>query len=125
MKCTFQKPDDEACGSNAMNGQSYCFFHNPDISEAERKAAQSKGGKGNAIAITNPLPAVQISKAGDVVKLLEETINLVRAGEIDVKVGNCVGVLSGHLLKALEVESIATRVEVIERAILERRTRIS
>ena len=124
MRCKSSKRSGEKCGSNAMRGEEYCFFHNPDT-DKNRKEAQSNGGKGNAAMVKDPLPPVEIKQVDDVVKLLEDTINRVRAGEIDVRVGNCIGVLSGHLIKALEVSSIANRVEIIERAILERRTTIS
>ena len=56
--------------------------------------------------------------------LLEDTVNRVRSGELDVKIGNCLGVLSGQVIKALEIVSVSNRVEIIERAILERTTRI-
>ncbi len=125
MKCISQASNGTPCDANAINGDKHCYFHSPKVSEEARRSAQSRGGRANEIRIKNPLPAIQISKVGDVVKLLEETVNLVRAGELDVKVANCIGVLSGHLLKALEVDTIANRVEIIERAILERRTRIS
>jgi hypothetical protein len=124
MSCVYKKKNGDACGSKAMKQSEYCFFHNPDT-DADRKVAQSNGGKGNAVVVKQPLPPVEIRDVVDVVKLLEDTVNRVRAGEIDVRVGNCIGVLSGHLIKALEVSSVVNRVEIIERAILEKRTRIS
>ncbi len=124
MKCRFIKHNGEKCGSNAMKKGEFCFFHNPDSDEA-RKQAQSSGGKGNVVVVKEPLAPVEIKEVSDVVFLLEDNVNRVRSGEIDVRVGNCIGVLSGHLIKALEVASIANRVEIIERAILERKTRIT
>jgi len=125
MKCVFKKPDGTPCDANAINGDEYCYFHSSKIEESDRKEAQSRGGKGNLIKIQNPLPPIQIKKANDVVHLLEETVNLVRSGELDVRIANCIGVLSGQMLKALEVDTITNRVEIIERAILERRTSIT
>lgn len=125
MNCIFEKESGDPCSARVMTGHDYCFFHNPNIPESDRKEAQSRGGKANAITVRVPLNPIRINGASDVIKLLEETINQVRAGDLDVKVANCVGFLSGHLLKAVEIESISTRVEVIERAILERRTRVS
>lgn len=125
MNCITQKSDGSLCEAKTLTDDLYCFFHSPNVSEEERKSAQSRGGKGNTMKTTSPLPARKIDKAKDVVALLEETVNLVRAGELDVKVANCIGVLSGQVLKALEMSTIATRVEIIERAILERRINIS
>lgn len=124
MKCNYKKDDDSACKANAVNGSKFCFFHNP-ANDGERKSAQSNGGKGNKIVVKSPLEPVQLKGAKDVVSLLEDTINRVRSGELDVKVGNCIGVLSGQLIKALELVTVAGRVEIIERAILERRTHVN
>lgn len=125
MKCLSQKNDGSPCDANALSGDEHCYFHTTRVEESDRKDAQSRGGKGNLVKIENPLPPIGIKKVNDVVLLLEETINLVRSGQLDVKTANCIGALSGQLLKALEVDSVANRVEIIERAILERHTRIS
>lgn len=124
MKCTYQKDDGAVCKANVVNGSKFCFFHNP-ANGGERKSAQSNGGKGNKIVVKSPLEPVELNGAKDVVSLLEDTINRVRSGELDVKVGNCIGVLSGQIIKALELVTVAGRVEIIERAILERRTHIN
>ena len=125
MSCSFQSDDGSSCDARPMKSGKYCFFHSPDANDEKRRLeAQSRGGKANAVAVQTPLPPITISNAQDVVKLLEETINQVRGGILDVKIGNCIGVLSGHLIKAIEVSSIATRVEFIERAIFEKRTRL-
>ena len=125
MQCNFIKADGKACSAKALGQSEQCYFHSTEVSDSERKEAQSRGGKANAIKIQEPLPAVTIKEVQDVVKLLESTINDVRAGKLDVKIGNCIGVLSGQLLKALEMANIANRVEIIERAILEKRTKYS
>lgn len=122
MKCKF-KVKGKQCDAPAMKNSDYCFFHSEKY-EKERKEAQSRGGQANAITVITPLPPMEIKAPQDVVNLLEDTINQVRAGELDVKIGNCIGVLSGHLIKALELVSVSSRVDVIERAILERRTTI-
>ena len=121
MQCIFEKDNGKRCEAHQMEKSQYCYLHNPEISSEKKKQAQSKGGKSNAMRVNTPLSPVSISEPEDVVLLLEETINLVRAGEIDVKVGNCLGVLSGQLLKAIEVSQIKNRVEVIERVLMERK----
>lgn len=121
MKCTFKKDNGKRCNAYQMDQSQYCYLHNPEVSLEQKKQAQSKGGKSNAIRVHTPLNPVSIAEPEDVVLLLEETVNLVRAGEIDVKVGNCLGVLAGQLLKAIEVSQIKNRVEVIERVLMEDR----
>jgi hypothetical protein len=126
MKCKYISEKGKKCSANAMNESEYCFFHDPDGEyKKQRKDAQSKGGKANLVTVKTPLPPITISEAKDVVGLLEDTINKVRAGELDVKVGNCIGVLSGQLIKALELANVTSRVEAIERVILEKKTTIS
>jgi len=121
MKCKFRSDEGIQCSAQAMKDSDYCFFHNPE-NQKQLKEAQARGGRANVTIVKNPLPPIEIKNIKDVVKLLEETVNDIRAGKLEVKVGNCIGILSGHLIKALEVASIANRVEIIERAILEKKT---
>ena len=64
------------------------------------------------------------NKTEDIIFLLTDTIQRVRSGEFDIKMANCLGILSGHLLKAFELAQIEGRVEIIEKTILERKTTI-
>jgi hypothetical protein len=64
---------------------------------------------------------MDIHTPDDTISLLADTIGRVRAGEMDIKVANCIGVLSGHLLKAFEVARLNDKVELIERVVLEKR----
>lgn len=121
-KCRFINPDRGGCEAWAMADSEFCFFHNPDISEVEKKEAQSRGGQANKIKILEPLEPIALKEGKDVVLLLEDTINKVRAGEMDLKVANCIGYLAGHLIKAIETAKLEDRVEIIERAVLEKRS---
>jgi hypothetical protein len=53
---------------------------------------------------------------------MADTISRVRAGEMDIRVANCLGFLTDKLLKAFEVSRLNDKVEFIERIILEKRT---
>lgn len=123
MKCQFTKQNGEKCQADAMKDSQYCYLHNPDIPEEEKKQNQAKGGKGNLVKINKPLPPVRINTPYDVVTFLTETINQVRSGELDVRVANALAYLAGHLIKALEVSEVDKRVSTIERIILERSTK--
>lgn len=119
QKCQHSKEGGERCEAWAMTDSEFCFRHNPETKE-ERALASARGGmtpKKNG----HPLPPIEIGKPQDVVLLLADTINKVRAGEMDTRVANCLGVLSGHLIKAMEVSELEGRVETIERVILERK----
>ncbi len=120
-KCSFIKPDNEQCNAWAMTDYSFCFTHNPDT-QMEREVANQRGGQANKITVMQPLPALELDKPNDVVEMLKDTVNQVRAGTMDLKVANTMGYLAGHLIKAMEVAKIESRVETIERVLIERRT---
>jgi len=103
MKCKHIKQNGEQCKANTMKGLEYCYLHNPKISEEEKKEASKKGGLNRAKTIKQPLPSLVIKEPGDTVTLLIDTINRVRAGELDIKVANCLGFLTERLLKAFEI----------------------
>ena len=118
MQCKFTKSNKKQCNANAMKSNEFCFTHNPNTKEAKKEAVV-RGGK-SPKKNYNPLPPVEIEDSGGVAKLLAKTMNEVRAGEIDLRVANCLGYLSGHLLKALEASDLEKRVEEIENKLEER-----
>lgn len=114
------KHNNGSCNANAMqNG--YCYKHNPDISEDEKRANARQGGLNRRVSILSPLKPIKLEGVTDIKHLLADTIARVRDGSLDVKIANCLGVLSGQFIKAVEAETIETRVEQIERIIIERK----
>ena len=122
MKCEFINDSGEKCEANAVKDGEFCFFHNPDISDEEKREAQTKGGANRALTIANPLPAIQLATPNDAVLLIADTINRVRAGTLDIRVANCLGFLSDKLLKAFEITEINDKADYIK-VILEKRLR--
>ncbi len=115
--CQGRKPDGGSCRTQATAGSDYCFFHDPAKAQ-ERAAAQSAGGQRNRIAVLpTTAPDARLREAGDVVKLLAETINQVRRGEIDPKVANAVGYLGALLLKAIGATETENRLTALEAAV--------
>jgi len=123
MQCKETKTDGTQCNANAMSELDYCYTHNPDISNEDKREAKQRGGQNRAVAISEPLPPLAIAEPTDAVLLIVDTINRVRAGELDIRVANCLGFLTDKLLKAFEVSKLNDRVEIIERVILEKKTR--
>ncbi len=115
-KCTFTKTNGNPCQANSITNSEFCFSHDPNMSEQKRLATQ-KGGKAIRKA-ADPLSSLEINDTKDVVKLLSTTINEVRLGTAEIRVANCIGYLSGHLLKALEVANLEERITQIEKIIL-------
>ena len=62
-------------------------------------------------------PIRPLRNASEVVALLGETINQVRRGELDLRVCNAIGYLSGILLSAIEKSSYEDRLAALEAAV--------
>jgi hypothetical protein len=113
-KCKYRKGN-KHCRNYALTGDDYCFFHSPRKAK-ERAEAQRKGGK-KALGEKKRILTesnIQIQSTADIITLLNVTINQVRTGEIEVKIANAVGYLSGICLKALEQGDIEKRLEALE-----------
>lgn len=117
MKCEFVKDDGETCEAYAVKGSSFCYFHNPDISDEDKREAQSNGGKTKALTLKEPLPELKLTAPDHAVLLIADTISRVRAGTLDIRTANCLGFLSDKLLKAFEVSQLNSRMEIIEQMI--------
>ena len=121
-KCKYKKGN-KYCKNYALTGDDYCFFHSPRKAK-ERAEAQRKGGK-KALGEKKRILGgsnIQIKNTADIITLLNETINQVRIGEIEVKIANAVGYLSGICLKALEQGDIEKRLEVLEEKVFSEAT---
>lgn len=120
MKCAYIKTNGQQCQANAKKDSGYCFSHDPESKDAHQLAVV-KGGQAKKRKELD-LPAVVTRTPQDVVSLLEETINLVRNGTIDPALGNSLGFLCSHLLKAMEAANLDDRLEMVESVLLERKT---
>jgi len=117
MKCIYIKEGGQQCNAYAMESSQYCYLHNPDISEEEKRVNQTKGGKTNLVKVTQSLQLFKVKTSQDVAGLLEQTINEVRSGELDPRIANTIGYLTGHLIKAIEVGEVERRINAIEEVI--------
>ncbi len=118
-RCRQVKTDGTACQATARTGASYCFFHDPEVA-AERTAARRAGGlQRSQKAVILPLesPDLPLRDVADVAGLLAITINQVRRGQLDPRVANAVGYLSGILLKAIEIGGIEERLATLEQVV--------
>jgi hypothetical protein len=112
--CTATKRHGGRCQAAALPGSDYCFFHDP-AKAAARRRAQSLGGRGNRMAtLPADTPDVKVEHGADVVNLLGTTINQVRRGEIDPRVGNTVGYLANILLGATGQRELESRLAELE-----------
>lgn len=112
MRCNYIKTNKEQCSANAMKNSEFCFTHNPKMKD-QKMAAVIKGGRMSKRRHSQ-LPEVPLNNPKDVVILLSRTINEVRSGSIELRVANCVGYLSSHLIKAIETSVLEERLSRIE-----------
>jgi len=118
--CQAKKPDGTSCQAAALSGSDFCFFHDPDQAD-ERQAARSFGGSRNKMkTLGADAPDVKVESCQDVVRLIGETINQVRKGQIDPRVGNAIGYLANVLIKAIEQGDMEKRIETLEAAVLKK-----
>lgn len=120
MKCKQIKDNGEQCDANAMSESEFCYWHDPNITDEEKKEAQGKGGTNKALTINQPLPVLPLAVPNDAIILITDTISRVRAGEMDIKTANCIGVLTNTLLKAFEVAELNDKVEFMRLVLLKR-----
>ena len=113
MKCNHTKENGETCEAYAIKDSDFCYFHNPDIDDEEKREAQSNGGKTKALTLKEPLPELALGKPSDAVLLIADTISRVRAGTLDIRTANCLGFLADKLLKAFEIARLNDKVEMI------------
>src|SRR4051812_14046837 len=103
-KCVARKKNGKSCDADAMLEKDVCVFHDP-TRQGEGRRARRAGGEARSRSITAlPLqtPDHPLQYPHDALALLAETINQVRRGEINVRIANTVGYLTGVLLRVLE-----------------------
>jgi hypothetical protein len=121
-KCQHLKQNNVPCKANALQGSSFCFFHEAS-KKVERTAARRAGGRSNRpMTLPDDSPDLRLRNATDVVVLLETTVNQVRRGQIDIRLANAIGFLSGILLKATDAADMEARLEEVERIVSNERS---
>jgi hypothetical protein len=115
-RCAHVHATGKPCGGFAVRGSRFCFVHAPEQA-AKRDAARRRGGRAGRVA-TLPASNVSVRSLVDVVALVEETVNDVRCGRVDVRVANAVGYLANVALKAIAQSEREARLEALE-AVLE------
>ncbi len=121
MSCAYANASGEKCQANAMKNSQFCFVHNPATRE-EHALAVVKGGKMSRRDKLN-LPPVQMKNPEDIISILEETVNGIRSGSIPPQTANTIAYICSHALRAFEVSKLNDKVELIQRVILEKKTK--
>lgn len=103
----------KVCGGNVMKGTSFCWFHNPAISEQERNKYKSKGGKRKTslIPISNykiedvkSFKKFKLENISDITNFMRGILTLCGNGLINGKEAKTYFQLSEKLIKAIMTE---------------------
>jgi hypothetical protein len=115
-QCQHVKPDGSRCRAKGRPGSGLCFAHDPAL-QKKRDAARKAGGKSRAartVVLPPDTPDLELKTLADVAGCLAATINQVRKGLLDVRVGNAVGYLCATLAKVLEGSDLERRLLELE-----------
>jgi len=118
-QCKYIKPDGNQCQSFAIQGFDFCFSHCPDpeVKKAKHQAVVKGGQSEGYKSLKLNLRPVSVKNTEDVIDFLNETINLLRSGQISPKVANCLAYLTNQLQRAIEFQKLS----IVERIITERK----
>jgi hypothetical protein len=101
-RCTGKNRSGKRCGAWAMTGATKCTLHADPERAAELGSKRGRRVKFRPEPDALDLPPRPLKSTEEVCELLEETINLVRRGSLDVRAANAIGFLAGIFLKALD-----------------------
>jgi hypothetical protein len=123
-QCEQIKPNGQRCQAAALAGSPWCYFHDPS-KDRQRTAARRAGGRRRsqrAVVLPPDTPDLALTTLADVATLLANTINLVRRGQLDVRVGNCLGYLAATLGRVLEGSDLERQLAELQRQVGELRS---
>jgi hypothetical protein len=117
-RCKHKKKNGTPCPNAARSGKTACWVHDPELAAA-RAEGRRRGGVNRSkppATLAADAPDLPLTTVTDVAAALAVTMNQVRTGKVTVQVGNCLGVLAGVLLKALEGSDLERRIAALEDA---------
>lgn len=102
----------EPCKSRPLRGANLCHFHSDPAAAVE--LGRLGGRKGYRKSLPGAELPADVTSAADVRAVLSHTLLRVLAGKVDTAIANSAAILSGHLLKALEVSDLERRLTALE-----------
>jgi hypothetical protein len=118
-KCNSRKRNGSFCGANAQRSNGLCVFHDPAKASDGQRARRAGGVTRSRVAAVLPsdTPDHPLGNVSHVSDLLTDSINRLRRGQLDPRVANAMGYLTGVLLRALEQGPVEERLSRIEAAL--------
>lgn len=117
-KCQAVKEDASPCQAWAIKGSNFCFLHtDPEkAAKAQKSGGYAKARRQKAKRELRLRP-VKLVNLEDARKLLAETINAFRAGEISDSDSKCIGYLASQFVSAAKESIIEQRLDELEKLI--------
>lgn len=119
-KCKFVKEDGNSCDAWAMQGENFCYLHNPKISDEEKKEAMARGGFANKPTVKEPLEQIAINSPKDALQLISVTLNELRSGLIDTNIAKSIFYGCGVYTKTYEIAVLEEKADALEEKINEK-----
>jgi hypothetical protein len=119
-RCRATKADGSPCQARPMPDSDLCAFHDPAVAQRQREGRQ-RGGRRGSKTLPEDAPDFPLATPGEVRVALGQLVNLTAKGKLDVKVGNCLTYMLATLLRSIEGDELAKRVEVLEQLVQTRR----
>ena len=116
-KCLGFKKAGACCRARRGEHSKFCFFHDPKQAKQRERAQRAGGLKNRPFALPSTIPDAPLRDTRDILRLVADTINQVRRGEIDPKIANSVGYLATIFIKALDRGEFEARLKALESAV--------
>ena len=115
-KCRSRKKDGARCNADAQLGKDVCVFHDPAQAEDGQRARRTGGiNSRRALTVLPPeTPEHPLASAADVSRLLADSINQLRRGELDSRIATALGYLASVHLRSLEQGMLEERISKVE-----------
>jgi len=116
LKCRFRNKNGQPCKADAQVGKSVCVFHDPEMAIDVRRARRLGGINRTRPVCTVPSETSDnpLQSTNDVSRLLAESINQVRRGQLAPRLATAIGYLANILLAALEQGPLEDRLSALE-----------
>jgi hypothetical protein len=113
-RCSAKNRNGKRCGAWAVRGATQCALHSDPERAAEMGSKHGRRATFRSRPDVLDFPHRPLKSIGEVIELLEETINRVRRGPFDLRSANSIGFLAGILLKAIDSGRIEDRLAHLE-----------
>src|SRR5262245_30499956 len=115
-RCEKRKLNGEPCKGTPRLGSKFCTFHDPKTKQT-CDAGRRAGGVNRSrprLCVQPDNPDLPLKTITDVLDLIGSTVNDVRKGKVDPKIGNCIGVLAGVFLRAFEASVLPDEIAALK-----------